>query len=69
MVTLSRLDPRLHLLIRLLRLLGHAIIFPLDNLATSSASDIVEQEALVVNGIIRLGCSSKWRLGVFSQLP
>jgi hypothetical protein len=33
MVTLSRLDPRLHRLILLLRLLGHAIIFPLDNLA------------------------------------
>src|SRR5215468_10361934 len=33
MVALSRLDPRLHLPILLLRLLGHAIIFPLDNLA------------------------------------
>jgi hypothetical protein len=36
MVALSRLDPRLHLLIRLLRLLGHAIIFPLDYLANIS---------------------------------
>jgi hypothetical protein len=33
MVALSRLDPRLHLLIRFLGLLGHAIIFPLDYLA------------------------------------
>jgi len=33
MVALSRLDPRLHLLIRFPRLLGHAILFPVDYLA------------------------------------
>jgi len=32
MVALSRLDPCLHLVIELLRPLGHTIIFPLDKL-------------------------------------